>query len=273
MSQFRTFEVIESVDQYASVWKVLAGDRAEPDLTDRPGLSISWADNPFAFWNAVFLTEHHVDADRLGARMASASAFMRAKRHAGLVYVCEEYLTGEAKERLPAIASQCGLEFALPVTGMVGDFLPVAAPSHPALRFSRVTDEAALQAYADLNAEGYGMALEAVRAGLKGSHFWKHDVHAYLGIENDIPVSAAAAFAHEERLYLALVATKPSGQRKGYAEATVRKALHEACRATGLKRTILHATDAGFPVYRRIGYRKAAVFLAYRLTEVGGPNC
>jgi GNAT superfamily N-acetyltransferase len=267
MEQCKIYDVIESVDQYASVWKVLAGDRPDADLSDRAGLSISWADSPFPFWNAVFLTEWRVDQQTLGERLGVASAVMRAKRQPGLVYVCDQYLTDDAKASLPAIVAQCGLEFALPVTGMVGDFLPLGAPAHPALRFVRVTDEAGLQAYADLNAEGYGFALEAARAGLEGSCFWKEQVHAFLGFENDVPVSAAGAFAHEGRLYLALVATKPSAQRKGYGEATVRKALYEAARGTGLKRTILHATDAGAPVYRRVGYRKAALFHTYRLAE------
>jgi len=48
------------------------------------------------------------------------------------------------------------------------------------------------------------------------------------------------------------------GLCEGYGEATVRKALYEGARATALKRTVLHATEAGFPVYRRIGYRKVA---------------
>ena len=38
-------EVTESVFQYISVWKVLAGDRPDADLGDRQGLSMCWADS------------------------------------------------------------------------------------------------------------------------------------------------------------------------------------------------------------------------------------
>jgi hypothetical protein len=68
-------------------------------------------------------------------------------------------------------------------------------------------------------------------------------------------------------LFLALVATLPGKQRKGYAEATVRKALYEGYRATGLKRTVLHASDAGFPVYERLGYRAVANIRLYKLAD------
>jgi GNAT superfamily N-acetyltransferase len=134
------------------------------------------------------------------------------------------------------------------------------------LRYERVTTEEHLRAYADINSLSYGFPLEAGRAGLAGSALWKGKMHSYLGYENDIPVSAAATVINDGCLFLALVATTPAAQRKGYGEATVRKALFEGARATHLTRTVLHATDAGFPVYQRIGYRKVSTIQAYQLS-------
>jgi hypothetical protein len=34
--------------------------------------------------------------------------------------------------------------------------------------------------------------------------------------------------------------------------------------ATGLRRTILHATDTGFPVYQQVGYHRTTKFLTYK---------
>jgi GNAT superfamily N-acetyltransferase len=203
---------VESMQQFASMWKIFVGDRGGADIEDWPGLAIRWADNAFPFWNALFLTEPHVDTPTLTRR-------------------------------------------------------PVPPPAHPALRFARVTTDEALQAYADINARAYEFPLEAGRAGLAGSALWKGVVHAYLGYEDGVPVSAAATVANDGCLFLALVATVPSAQRKGYGEATVRKALYEGHHATGLKRTVLHGTDAGFPVYERVGYRTVATIDAYGLAE------
>lgn len=80
-----------------------------------------------------------------------------------------------------------------------------------------------------------------------------------------MPISAAATVATKGCLFLALVATAPEAQRNGYGEATVRKALFEGARATGLTRTVLHATLAGAPVYERIGYHKVASIAFYGL--------
>jgi len=257
-------EIIESNRLYVSMWKVLAGDRPGADLVDRPGLAVCWADSPFPFWNAVFLTEETADPALLRRRVLDAARYMQGKRHGGLVYVCEDYLHGDARTALPAIIEEAELDFVLRVTGMVGDILPVEARPHPALKLLRASSDAVLRDYADINSDGYGFPLEAGRAGLEGSHLWKEEAFAYVGYVGGEPVSASAAIVHDGIIYLALVATRPAAQRNGYAEATVRHALSQAHAATGLTRTILHASDAGAPVYRRVGYHPTTVFLTYK---------
>jgi GNAT superfamily N-acetyltransferase len=259
-------EAIESVEQFASMWQVFLSDRGAADITDRPGMAIRWADSAFPCWNMIFLTEQHVDPPALAAFLKDAAAYMRAGDEAGMVCVCEEYLGGSALASLPDALSGAGLEVALTMHGMAGDFLPIPPPTQQTLRFERVTTEEQLQAYADINSLGYGFPLTAGRAGLAGLALWKEAVHSYIGYENGVPVSAAATLANDGCLFLALVATVPAAQRKGYGEATVRKALHEGARATGLTRTVLHTTDAGLPVYQRIGYRKVSTIRAYKLT-------
>jgi GNAT superfamily N-acetyltransferase len=259
-------EVLESMVQYSSVWKVLVAELPGADLEDKPGLSISWADSPFPFWNAVFLTESSINAMQLKNRLREAALYVRQKRQAGLVYVCEEYLTSSTKAALPSALAEAKLELSLPVHGMAGNILPLMESSHPTLRMRRVTDEAQLMVYADINCEGYGFLPDWGRIGLRGTRLWTEGAYSYLGYEGDHPVCAASAIAHDANLYLALVATRPNAQRKGYGEAIVRHALQSAHDCTGLSRTILHASDAGFPVYRRVGYHKTASILAYKLS-------
>src|SRR5258708_40035254 len=138
-------EIVESVVQYASVWKLLVNELPNADLADRPGLSISWADNPFPFWNAVFLTEQLADPDLLETRLKEAAAYVRKKRHSGLSYVCEDYLSGTAKENLPTILEQERLEAAIPITGMAGDIPPLHKVSRAPLPIETVLSEGLVQ--------------------------------------------------------------------------------------------------------------------------------
>ena len=258
-------EVIESVQQLAENWRVILAERNSADLREVPGMSIRWADSKFPFWNCITLNDRGADGRLLNERLSQAVGYMRRKSRPGLVWLFEELLSPSARNELPAAAERAGLSLSLTGFGMAGDILPIPEPSHPNLRFVRVTTDDQLTAYADLNSRAYGMPLEAGRDGLGGSVLWKSGIYAYLGLENDVPVSAAATLPTNGCLFLALVATAPDAQRKGYGEATVRKALFEGAKATGLTRTVLHATMAGAPIYQRIGYRKIATIRFYGL--------
>jgi GNAT superfamily N-acetyltransferase len=258
-------DALESVQQLADTWRGIVLDYGPSDVRDLPGVTIRWADSKFAFWNVVTLTDQGADGRLLDERLAQAAAYMRQKTQPGLIWLFEELLDETCRRGLPAAAERAGLTLALSGYGMAGNILPIHEPSHPDLEFIRVRTDDELQAYADVNSRAYGMPLEAGRDGLNGSELWKSGIYAYLGLENGVPVSAAATVQTNDCLFLALVATVPEAQRKGYGEATSRKALFEGARATGLTRTVLHATTAGAPVYERIGYRKVATIGFYGL--------
>ncbi|MFD3687022.1 GNAT family N-acetyltransferase [Nocardiopsis sp. NPDC058631] len=249
-------ESIESMEQLAAAWRTMVLDRdADADVRDLPGIAVRWADCRFAFWNCVTLTDVGADAALVEERLTRAADIMRSKTRPGFLWLFEDLLGEDARAGARAGAERAGLEYAFSGTGMAGDLLPVAEPSHPDLAFVRVTTDEQVRAYADLNSRAYGFPLEDGRDGLLGSALWKQGVYAYLGLRDGVPVTCAGAVEVQGRLFVALVATDPEWQRRGYGEAVTRKALHEGGRATGLTRATLHATEAGTPVYPRIGFR------------------
>jgi ribosomal protein S18 acetylase RimI-like enzyme len=258
---------IESVEQLAAVWRAVVLDR-DPgaDVRDLPGVAVRWADCEFAFWNCVTLTGDTADAELLGRRLELVADVMRSKRRPGFLWLFEDLLGADARAALGEAAERAGLRHAFSGTGMAGDLLPVPDPVHPDLTFVRVSTDEDLLAYADLNSRAYGFPLEAGRDGLLGSSLWTTEAHAYLGLRDGEPVTCAATVAAEGRLFVALVATDPRWQRRGYGEAVTRKALHEGGRATGLTRATLHATAAGAPVYPRIGFAPNSPIHFYGLT-------
>ncbi|MET9453233.1 GNAT family N-acetyltransferase [Streptomyces cinerochromogenes] len=261
-------ESIESMEQLAVAWRAMVLDR-DPgaDVRDLPGIAVRWADCRFAFWNCVTLTDVDADAALVEHRLGQAAEIMRSKRHPGFLWLFEDLLSDEARAGVRSAAGKAGLEYAFPGTGMAGDLLPLPDPSHPELTFVRVTTDEQLRAYADLNSRAYGFPLEDGRDGLLGSALWKSEVHAYLGLRDGDPVTCAATVEADGRLFVVLVATAPEWQRRGYGEAVTRKALHEGARATGLTRATLHATEAGAPVYPRIGFEPNSPVHFYSLKE------
>ena len=76
-------------------------------------------------------------------------------------------------------------------------------------------------------------------------------------------MATATTIVQPECLYLALVATAPDVQGKGYGQMVLAHSLRKAHQATGLTRTILHSTQAGWPLYDRLGYRSVARLTCY----------
>jgi ribosomal protein S18 acetylase RimI-like enzyme len=263
-------EIVDSNEQYISISKAFASDHATADLNDKPGIAVCWAESPYPFWNALFLTEEMNDPVHLKQRLRTSAEYMRTRKHPGLVYVCEDYLRDDAHREFSVAAQEAGLEMALDLFGMRGDILSFKrAESHPELRFERVVDEESLRTYADINSESYGYPLEAGRVALEGSALWKERSFAYIGYLDGKAVSTAAAFENAGQLYLTYVATRPGVARQGLAEATIRRALDAAFKATGLRRTSLHATRSGFSLYDRIGYKWVTRIIAFRPARAG----
>ena len=250
----------ESNALFISVWRLFAESFRNADITTRDGLVISWPDVPLSVYNNAFLTGKIHDPAILAARVSEAASFARTKRQPGLITVCHDLLSGRARTEIDAILARERYVPAMPLTGMAGDLLPLAAPGHPALHIERAEDNGLV--LTDINCIAYGFPLEAGRASLPRASLWQ-DAFPYVAFEGNRAVSTATTFVHRDYLYLALVATVPGARGKGYAQTIVRHSLQRAHEATGFKRTVLHSTNAGYPVYRRLGYRAAAQFTCY----------
>jgi len=258
-------ELEESLRQFITIFKMAGRPFPQVDQTDRPGLAISWPNTDFPFYNALFLTEHLMDAQMLEDRVQQAAAYLRAHQKSGLFVVCLDNVSGPAKKTLATVLAGAKFVQAIPMTGMAGDILPIEAPGHPALRFERIGDDRTIQEFAQLNCIAYNVPIEASHSLVKEHTLWHEHAHGFVAYEGHTPVSTATAVINEGRLYLFLVATLPEARRKGYGEAVVRHALQAAHTATGIRRTVLHATEAGYPIYQRLGYRPTVKFMGCML--------
>jgi hypothetical protein len=254
-------ELTESLHQFITSWKMIGKEFPQTDQSDKPGLAVSWPDTHFPFYNALFLSEAISDAEVLEENVQRAAKYMRTRRHGGLLLVCIDNLSGAAKEGLEATLTRAKLIPAIPMTGMAGDILPIESPGHPGLHFVRIEDSATIQTFAELNCKAYNLPLETAVSVSKEHTLWEKHAYGFLAYEGERAVATATAIINDGRIFLFLVATLPEAQRNGYGESVVRYALQTAYQATGIRRTVLHATDAGYPIYSRLGYHTTVKFV------------
>jgi GNAT superfamily N-acetyltransferase len=244
-------------------------------FADRPGATVGAGDGvdyvfsglQVAFFNIAFVTARGDSADALQARARAASAWAADKNMPWLLVMTHEAL--QPGVDAAAALDAAGLAPMLPLTGMIAQRIAPGRAAPAGLQLQVPEDDAGCAAMLDVNGAAYGMSLEAGKPALGRHSFWAYHAPA-LGLVAGTPVCCAAAVMASGYHYVVLVATDPAHQRRGYGEAAMRHALETAARTHGDKPTFLHATDAGKPIYARMGYETVSthtVFIEKRFLE------
>jgi hypothetical protein len=79
-------ELEETLHQFVTTWKLIAAPFPHADISDQPGLAISWPGTHFPFYNALFLTDEVTDSRVLRDRVRTAAKYMRNKKASGLFF-------------------------------------------------------------------------------------------------------------------------------------------------------------------------------------------
>ncbi len=255
-------EVNESNAQLYRAWGQFASKFPRADVSRLPGIDICWAGAKWPMLNMVGLSAPVRDLGEFEKQVGAATRFTASKPETGMLVVCQQLLPAGAMEEAGAIAAKSGWVRALTLRGMVAEKLEPLRRPCPQLEYRRATDWQTSRDLLDLNAMSYNAPLEFGREVSDISGYWDGSF-AYVGYKEGRAVTAASTLLVEGCLYAGWVATHPDARRQGYAEAAMRHSLHEASRASGLSRTVLHASELGYPIYKAMGYREVAFFEVY----------
>lgn len=247
--------ILESVRCLAGAWTAF-GSRFPGGRVDRlDGVSVFWADVPLSFLNLGLVDTPCADSAQLRRRLDALLEHLAEAEHPWLGCLCEEWVPSDWRDTVEA----AGLHVAMPLTGMVTEHLVPPRRPPPPLSLRRVADEASRRAVAELNTMAY--ELEAGQCDcLAEPAFWPADIYGVVGALDGEDVSTATVLPVENTLYVGLVATKPGHGRQGYAEHVMRHSVERGGEELGLRRTLLHASEAGRPVYAAMGYEETSRF-------------
>jgi len=253
--------------QFSEAWRLMCGESPGYVRLDGDGLECVFSGLPVAFFNVGLVTGRDVSAAELERQGRRACAFAADKQVPWLFVTTQEALASgtDAVSALDA----CGLAPIMTLTGMEADRVAPVTRVPDGLELTVPRDAAACSSLLDVNSAAYDMDLEAAKSIMGSPHFWAPHFPV-LAFAGGSPVSTSAVLMVDGFRYVALVATSPGHQRRGYADAAMRQSLDAAATVHGEGPTFLHATDAGKPVYERMGYRSVAthgVYLEKRFLE------
>jgi GNAT superfamily N-acetyltransferase len=256
-----------SIQLFRESWRLMFADRPGAMAASGDGVDYVFSGLPIAFFNIAFMTARGDSAEALQARGRAACAWAAGKGLPWLLLVTHEALAPGVD---PAAALDgAGLAPMLPLTGMMARRIGPGRAAPAGLQLQVPEDDLGCSAMLDINSAAYGMSLDAGKSALGRHAFWASHAPA-LGLVGGKPVSCAAVIMTAGYRYVALVATDPPYQKRGYGEAVMRHALDAAVQSHGDKPTFLHATDAGRPIYARMGYETVSthtVFIEKRFLD------
>jgi len=245
----------ELADLFADAWKVFVDQMPDGTVREDTGVVATLGNVPLPFLNFCFQSEPVDDRAAFAGWLERAKS-MAAEEHATIVAVCEPWLPEGWEEDL----ADAGMSVAIMSTGMATDGLAPPRRPLPDLDIRRIEDAEAGGHLSLLNAAAYDMPPDLFTS-VTHLDFSGERAFGHVGyLADGTPVASAAALPVNDTVYVAFVATHPDHQRRGYAEAVIRRAIAECSEATGLTRTTLHASDAGYSLYAAMGYEAGARF-------------
>jgi GNAT superfamily N-acetyltransferase len=172
----------------------------------------------------------------------------------GLPFVL--YFRDEAAPGLADACSAAGLVEHWQPALMVLDPVPASPPPPAGLLIEPMTVDN-IDAYLGVLAEGFGAPRELMDAVFGTGLLQVPGLTGYLGILDGTPVATSACLLSDGVAGVYNVATLPSHRGKG-AGAAVTAAAAAAGVADGVRVSVLQASEAGEPVYRRMGFTTPA---------------
>ena len=257
-----------SIEQFTAAWSLMCRVSPRHSSSSADDLALVFSGLPIAFFNVGVVTGSNVTRERLAAAARTACERAGVQAVPWLFVTTHEALAAgvDATSTLDA----AGVAPLMPLTGMKAPRIAESARPADELQLTRPADDASCEVITAINSRAYGVELDGANPVIGRSSFWR-DQFPVVAFASGSPASCAAVMMVDGHRYVALVATEPVHQRRGYAEASMRRALADAAAVHGEQPTVLHATEAGKPVYERMGYRTIAnhtVFMEKRfLTE------
>ena len=236
------------------------------ELSEGPHLSWMLTGIPDPFLNVVFRTSLPPDAPE--SVVDEALAHFRAKEIQTLSWLAP------AEDVGPHLISR-GLTLSEGGRAMAADLgaLPDIPPTSPGVAIVAVEDRASVQSWVHIMRIAFGTPetaepdlLELYTAIGSGPH-----IRTYLALMDGRPVATSQVLLAEGVAGIYQVTCLPEARGRGIGTAVTLAALLEA-RRRGYAIAILQASDLGFPVYRRLGFREYGRLTEYRYLGEGHPG-
>jgi GNAT superfamily N-acetyltransferase len=196
-------------------------------------------------------------------RLAECARYFAPRTMRWSFWLCEDLLDYSTRRRARSLLMDRDLRPISQAPGMLAESLAPALRPLPKIECVPVADRPTRQAFGALTAVSFDIPMAIAKAVYEPERAWFGDYRGYVGLAGGRPVAIIAIVATPEALGVYSLSTLPECRRMGYGEALLREAVAVEQRRTGIERVVLQSTDAGYSLYRRLGFHEIAKFSVY----------
>ncbi len=218
----------------------------------------------------IALLERPVASERdLAAVLADCGRFYRDRKVRWSFWMCEDLLEPPARRHNREVFAEAGMRAISHAPGMVA--LTLAPPSRPLpeIECRPVTDAASRLAFTGLTVTCFDIPMAVARSVYEPESAWNGAYRGFMAMVKGVPVSIVALVRAGGVLGVYSLGTVPEYRHKGYSEALLRAATAAFPRPpadaqnTLQEPLVLESTDAGYRLYRKLGFRDVTNFTVY----------
>lgn len=199
----------------------------------------------------------------LEKRLAGMAHYFKPKTSRWSLWVCEDLLEQSVRRRARQVIGDFGLRAISHPPGMIAAELLPPVNALPQIEIQAVGAGTLQRAFTELTSISFEIPFGIAQAVYACDSAWHGEYQGFVGLAGGRPASIVALVLSGSTLGVYSLATHPSMRRQGYGEATMRAAIEMVARRTNVERIVLQSTEAGYPLYKRMGFRDVTRFTVY----------
>lgn len=196
-------------------------------------------------------------------RLAQCARYFASRTVRWSFWLCEDMLDANTRGRVRALLMDRDLRLISEAPGMLAETLAPPKRKLPKIECVPVTDRTTRQAFGALTSVSFDIPIGIAKAVYEPERAWLGGYRGFVGLAGGKPVAIIAMVASADALGVYSLSTLPEYRRMGYGEALLRAAVAVEQARTGIPRIVLQSSDAGYSLYRRLGFREVAKFSVY----------
>ena len=228
------------------------------EVTALDGVQLVYSGLDYGVFNIGFLNRRVTPERDLASILGDCGRFYRKRHVRWSFWTCDDLMDPATRRLSREVFDQAGLRPISRAPGMTAvAFAPPIRPL-PAIECRAVSDSFTRSAFTGLTSVCFDIPFPVARSVYESEPAWRGDYRGFVGLAGGEPVSIVALVRHAGVVGIYSLGTLPDYRRHGYGEALLRAA------AAGIREPlVLESTEAGYPLYRRLGFRDVTKFTVY----------